>query len=337
MSWLNSVNEEALAWLLEPDAANPGVRLFALRDLLDRPADDAEVVTAQAAVMASGPVPVILNAQHPDGYWQAPGGGYLKYRGTAWQIIFLGELGADPHDQRVQHGCAYLLDHTLATNGGFACSNTSPAPSRVLHCLNGNLIASLIRLGRLDDPRVQQALTWQACAITCEDSIRYYQSGTSGPAFACAANAGKPCAWGATKAMKALAAVPPAQRTPVMQRALAQGAQFLLRDDLARADYPASEKISSAWFKLGFPLSYWSDVLETLTVLVALGYGRDPRLAEAYQWLVGKQDAQGRWKLEHALTGKMWVDIERKGKPSKWITVRALRLIKAREAAAISV
>lgn len=66
MSWLNAVGGDSLAWLLEPDAANPGVRAFALRDLLERPADAAEVVAAQAAVMRSGPVPAILDAQHPD-------------------------------------------------------------------------------------------------------------------------------------------------------------------------------------------------------------------------------------------------------------------------------
>jgi hypothetical protein len=87
--------------------------------------------------------------------------------------------------------------------------------------------------------------------------------------------------------------------------------------------------VSKTWFALGFPLSYWSDVLETLSVLVALGYGRDPRLADAACWLLGKQDAQGRWTLEHGLNGKMWADIEQQGQPSKWVTLRALRVVKA--------
>lgn len=131
--------------------------------------------------------------------------------------------------------------------------------------------------------------------------------------------------------MKAFAAVPSRERSSLVQRAVAQGAAFLFDYDLAAADYPYSEKISSAWFKLGFPLSYWSDLLETLAALVALGYADDPRLAEAYHWLLAKQDAQGRWKLENSLNGKMWADIEKKGKPSKWITLRALRVIKAME------
>jgi hypothetical protein len=88
--------DDALAWLLAPDAANPGVRYFALRDLLDQPANAPEVIAAQTAVMASGPVPAILAAQSPEGCWVEPGAGYYpKYTGTVWQVIFLAQLGAD--------------------------------------------------------------------------------------------------------------------------------------------------------------------------------------------------------------------------------------------------
>jgi hypothetical protein len=175
---------------------------------------------------------------------------------------------------------------------------------------------------------VRYALDWQVHAITGDAPLRYQRSGTTGPDFACSINLGQPRAWDATKALKALGAVPPEWRTPAMTGAIARGIDFLFRHDLARADYPATGTVSPAWFRLGFPLSYWSDVLETLAVLVALGHAHDPRLAEACHWLLSKQDAQGRWQLEHTLNGKMWIDIEERGKPSKWITLRALRVVK---------
>jgi hypothetical protein len=333
MVWQERLKGDSLAWLLEPDSDNPSIRHFALRDLLDRPVNDPDVIAAQSEIMTSGPVPVILEAQHPEGYWQQPGGGYLKYRGTVWQIMLLGELGADPSDERVQRGCEYLLSHSIASNGGFAASNTKAVPSGVIHCLNGNLLYALIHLGFLGDRRVHKALDWQVRSITGQSPIQYYQSGTSGPDFACAINEKQPCGWGALKAMKALLAVPTQQRTPDMERAIERGAQFLLRYDVAQASFPYTERVSSAWFKLGFPFSYWSDVLETLDVLAALGYGGDDRLEQAYDWLMAKQDAHGRWKLENSLNGKMWIDIEKRGKPSKWITLRALRVIKSIEQA----
>lgn len=326
--WQTLLKDASLSWLLEPDEANPGVRYFALRDLLDRPETDPEVIQARRAVMAVGPVPVILNAQAPEGYWAKPGGGYSpKYRGTVWQITFLAELGADPTDKRVRRGCEYLLNHSLATNNAFS-ARQRPVPSSAVHCLNGNLLSALLHLGYSSDPRVQAALNWQVQAITGQGQIRYYESGTNGPGFACAVNLGQPCGWGATKAMKALLAVPPEQRTPVIQHALETGAEFLLSRDPAVADYPYSGRVSSSWFKLGFPLSYWSDVLEVAAVLVELGYGADSRLSQALQLILSKQDGHGRWRLENSLNRKMWIDIEQRGKPSKWVTLRALRVLK---------
>jgi len=324
------VRGNPLQWLLEPDPANPGVRYFALRDLLDRSKDDPEVRQARADLMTTGPVPTILAVQEPEGYWAKAGTGYSpKYRGSVWQIIFLAELGADPADERIRRGCGYLLGHNLASNEAFSAYRP-PVPSGAIHCLNGNLLYALIHLGYANDPRVQAALNWQAEAITGEGQIRYYKSGTSGPGFACSVNLGQPCGWGANKALKALSAIPADGRTPTVQRAIEAGVEFLLSRDPAVADYPFTERVSASWFKFGFPLSYWSDVLETAAVLVEAGHGSDPRLEHAVQFILGKQDAQGRWRMENSLHGKMWVDIEKKGQPSKWVTLRALRVLNGR-------
>jgi hypothetical protein len=328
MNHTERIRGDPLPWLLELDEANPAVRYFALRDLLDQPEDAPEVRRARADIMTTGPVPAILAAQLPEGYWAKAGAGYSpKYRGTVWQIIILAELGADPADERVQRGCEYLLSHSLAINGAFS-GYQGLAPGGAVHCLNGNLSWALISLGRLDDPRVQAALKWQAHAITGEGDVQYYNSGTAGPGFACGINLGLPCGWGAVKALRALEAVPLDRRTPAIGRAIDVGVEFLLSRDPAVADYPYTGRVSSSWFKLGFPLSYWSDVLETTFVLVEAGYGRDPRLANAIQLILSKQDAQGRWKLGNSLNGKMWVDIEKRGQPSKWVTLRALRVLK---------
>ena len=86
---------------------------------------------------------------------------------------------------------------------------------------------------------------------------------------------------------------------------------------------------SGSWFKLGFPSGYVADVLQNLEVLCELGHGRDPRLARAIEWLLAKQDERGRWRNEYAYNGKTWVDFERQGQPSKWVTLRASRVLRA--------
>src|SRR5512137_1670345 len=110
--WQAQLKADSLAWLLEPDEANPGVRYFALRDLLDRPAADPALVAAQAEVMRVGPVPAILAAQTPEGYWVKPGAGYSpKYRGTLWSLLFLAQFGADGRDKRIHRAVDYVFDH----------------------------------------------------------------------------------------------------------------------------------------------------------------------------------------------------------------------------------
>ena len=71
-----------------------------------------------------------------------------------------------------------------------------------------------------------------------------------------------------------------------------------------------------------------ADVLQNLEVLAALGQAGDPRLARALDFIESQQDSQGRWKMTYSLNGKMWADIEKKGRPSKWITLRALRVLR---------
>jgi hypothetical protein len=331
---LEQLRGDPIPWLLEP--ASPAVRHAALRELLDRPECDRDVVDARAAAMAAEPIASILAAQHPDGYWEKPGPGYAtKYRGTVWQLIFLDQLRADAADLRIQRACEYVLEHSVASTGGFGASGVAgegpPPPSAVIHCLNGNLLRALIGFGRLDDDRVERAIEWEARAITGESVERWYATGTSGPGFACAANEKQPCGWGAVKAMLGLARIPPDRRSPLVERAIDAGAAFLLSRDPATADYPmgwGNTRPNGSWFRLGFPSGYVTDVLQNLEVLVELGYGHDSRLTPAIEWLLTKQDERGRWRNEYAYNGKTWVDFERRGQPSKWVTLRACRVLR---------
>ena len=331
--WIDRLRHDPLPWLL--DESTPAVRHLTLVGLHDRSPGDPDVVAARAASMRADPIAAILAAQSPEGWWAKPGHGYSpKYSSTVWQVIFLDQLGADGDDPRIRMACEYVLDHAQSTGGGFGFSGARlarPAPSSVVHCLNGNLLRALIGFGLVDDARVQRSLAYQASSILGEGDVVFYKSATSGPGFRCAMNFGDSCAWGATKAVLALARVPPERRTRAVARALREGAAFLLSHDPSVADYPMgpATRPSTSWFKLGFPLGYVTDLLQTLEALCAAGLAADPRLVRAVDWLVAQQDSQGRWPNRHCYTGKMAIDIDRPGQPSKWVTLRACRVLKA--------
>ena len=322
---------DPLPWLLEPDDANPGVRYFALRDLLDRPADDSELLAAGANVMRTGPVPAILGAQEPDGYWVKPGPGYApKYRGTVWSVLFLAQLGADGRDERIRRAVDYLFAHAQTKAGAFSVTGT---PGAAIHCLWGNVARALADLGYWGDERLALAMEGLARSIT-GDGYAYLKGGVQAPGFVCSANYGLPCGWGAVRALWALNRVPPADRTPPLEAAIQASIDFLLSHDVARADYPYKERISSSWFKFGYPLGYVTDVLLNVEALAEAGCGPDPRVQRAIDLVLSQQDDQGRWTMAYGYHGKMWADVEKKGQPSKWVTLRALRALKLAAAVA---
>jgi hypothetical protein len=335
--WRNLLNDDPLSWLLQEDPDNPGVRYFALTDLLGRPSTDPEVVSARQALMSKGPVPALLDAQAPEGYWVKPGPGYFpQYRGTVWAVTVLGQLGADGDDERVHRGCQYVLGHAIDKNGAFSMA---AIPSQAILCLNGHLAAALLDLGCSGEERLERALEWMARMVTGEGvapneergaPLRYLKSGTCGPGFCCGFNARKPCAWGAVNVLSAFSRVPESDRSTLIRRAIDTGTDFLLSTDPAMADYPtaAGSKPSRRWFSFGFPVFWATDVLHNLEVLTRLNHGGDPRLSSALEMVLSKQDRQGRWAMEYSYNGKTLVDIEEKGKPSKWVTLRALRVLK---------
>ena len=335
MSWQMYVNGDPLPWLLE--AESPGVRYLALRDLLDRPEEDPELVAACQAAHTEGPIAQVLAAVDKEGYWVEPGSGYApKYQGTVWSIITLAQMGARADlDERIGQACAYLLDQALAPGGQFGVYSR---PSSTVDCLQGNLCWALPELG-YDDARLDGAVAWMTQTTTGEGlapasergAERRYYAGKCGPLFACGANNKLACAWGAVKVLLALGRWPVERRTPLVERAIEQGVDWILSIDPATAAYPTgySDKPSGNWWKFGFPVFYVTDLLQLVEALVGLGHGRDPRLANTLDLVRGKQDAQGRWTLEYDYAGKTWIDVGPKRRPNKWVTLRALRALKA--------
>ena len=322
----------AIKWLLEPE--DPGVRYLALRQIAGTSSD--ELQNARIKAHGEGPIVRVLLRMEKEGYWVKPGVGYYpKYTGTVWSIILLAQLGASVKaDRRIATACSYLLDNALTEGGHFTVNGL---PSGTADCLQGNLCASLLDLG-IEDTRLDKTFEWMARSVTGEGvspmedkkaPVRYY-AGKCGPTFACGSNNKLPCAWGAVKVMLAFSKLPESKKTPLIDRAIKAGIDFLFSTDPAKADYPCgyASKPSGNWWKFGFPVFYVTDILQNVEALVGLGYGDDHRLANALSLIKEKQDDEGRWSMEYDYTGKTWVDFGPKKQPNKWVTLRALRVLK---------
>jgi hypothetical protein len=112
-----------------------------------------------------------------------------------------------------------------------------------------------------------------------------------------------------------------------MKETIERAAEFMLVHRLFKADHHGYSIIRKHWLTLSFPTFISYDILRGLDVLTRLGYVKDERLNDAVEALLQKQRGDGTWILESYPTGRMQANLELKGRPSKWITLIALRTL----------
>jgi hypothetical protein len=329
--WTSYLKSDSTDWLLEDD--NPSVKYFTLTDLLETPIDDSEVKETKKQIMKVGVVPKILDEQNPGGYWGKPEDFYVrsKYKGTVWNLIILASLGSDGNDKRVKNTVEFILKNSYdPTRGGFAHRSTQKgtgAPSGVIPCLTGNMLWSMIRFGYLDDPRIQNGIEWITKYQRFDDG-EYIDLPDDWPYKAQEACFSKhSCHMGVVKSLKALAEIPENKRNKEVKVTIDKAVDYLLLHHIYKRSRNLSKISKPGWLRLRFPHMYQDDILEILEILTKLGI-KDDRMQDAVDIVVSKQDNQGRWTLEDTFNGRFITNIETKGKPSKWITLNAMKMLK---------
>jgi len=328
--WKSLLKADPTEWLLGED--NPSVRCFTLTDILEKGENDPDVKKSRKAIMQTGAVPRILAKQKCGGYWGVPENFYVKgkYKGTVWQLMILAELGANPEEERVRKACEFILGNSQdRESGGFSYMSASSgggAHGKVLPCLTGNMVWSLIRLGCLKDARVQKGIQWIVRYQRFDDGVKEAAKGWPYDKHVdCWGR--HSCHMGVVKALKALAEIPENERSEDVKCTVEKGAEYILEHHIHKRSHDLTRVSKPEWLRFGFPLMWNTDALEILDILTKLGY-RDRRMREAVDLVVSKQDETGRWRLERSFNGRFQVNIEQEGKPSKWITLNALRVLK---------
>ncbi|HUX22511.1 MAG TPA: nitrogen fixation protein NifH [Spirochaetia bacterium] len=326
--WKSLLEKDPTDWLLEP--ANPSVRYLTLTALLGEPESGRRAGQARREIMRTGIVPEILAKQHEGRWNEAPRFYRDKYSGTAWQLIILAEHMADPDHPQIRGACEYILSWSQETeHRGFSYDGTSASggqASGVIPCLTGNMVFSLIRLGYLDDDRVQRGVEWIARYQRFDDGAEQAPSGPPYDRYEMCWGTHS-CHMGVVKALKGLAEIPIDHRSPEVGQTISKACEYLLAHHLFKRSHDLTRISRPGWLKLQFPLMYQTDILEIANLLAGLGY-RDDRMQEAVEKILAKQTKEGRWALENSFNGRFQVDVETKGKPSKWITLNVLRLLK---------
>jgi hypothetical protein len=243
----------------------------------------------------------------------------------------LAELGAGGSDKRMQKLAAFLIANSQdQASGGFAVQSSPRGGgdhAKVIPCLTGNMLFSLLRFGKLpDDPAVKSAID---CITTYQRFDDGVPQAPKGWPYTRYPNCyGKhTCHMGVVKSLKALAEIPPEARGEAVKLTIARGAEFLLIHHLYKRSSDLSQVGNKRWLNLNFPRMYNTDYLEMLNMLVRLGY-RDKRMQDAAGLLISAQDKDGRWHMGKSYNSRLLVSLEKDGKPSKWLTLQALSVLK---------
>jgi len=321
------IPNETLQWLLEP--SNPSIRYWTLKQILGKAEQNPEVAESRNTIMESECVRHILKSLNPDGYWESRNNMYVpKYTATTHNLLILYEFGTkltDSLKRAIEHVFLYQRD-----SGHFLMNipKTDKGRASIVKdacCFDGNILVYLIHFGYLEDERTQKLIQFQ---------INYHSNDVGG--WKCRAFPINPsqvfpanCFMGAVKMLRALSSIPSKKRSREIETIIEQEVEIILENHIFKylKTPEGKRKEKAGWKRFGFPLFYQSDVLEVLDVLTSLGI-KDERMQESISLVESAKSKEGTWILKNTFNGKMLCEIETKGEPSKWITLRASRVLK---------
>jgi hypothetical protein len=299
-NWKKHLKNDPLPWLLETE--DPSVRFWTLLDILERPVSDPEVQATRDALSQGPLVQELFSLQHPEGHWGDDATKPYTAQGAVTALSLLYMLGVVP-DDRTAAGCDSFLEYCQNETGGF--SMTKKRRSGIFPCTTGEHLQFLVYFGMQDDPRVRAAFAYLIEAMS------------AGEALDCGRYQHQDCLWGAISALNGLAKLPADMGSKQSEQVVTKLANSLLD---ARYDFEGEHK---RWLIFGVPRAW--DLLSALNALAAHGYAADSRFTPLLELVLDHQDHQGRWLC--GSVSRTW-PIEKRNRPSKWITLDALRLLK---------
>jgi len=307
------IADDILEWLLDSD---PAVRWQVMRDLLDEA--PAVYEAERARVAAQGWGVRLLDAQDPDGNW---GGGVYnpKWVSTTYTLLSLRDLGLVSGQPGALRGCDHFLLGGFEIDGGINLFKTIHHSET---CVNSMILAllSYFRHPGEDVHRVAEFLLGEQMpdgGWNCQWSSRSRGRAT---------HASFNTTILALEAFAAYAGTYPAQAAQVGP-AVARGQEFLFMHHLYRS-HRTGRLAFPGVTRMAFPPRWHYDFLRGLDYLQSVDAAWDSRAQEAIDLLVQKRGPDGRWPLGPPWPARLFFEMEGAGAPSRWNTLRALRVLK---------
>ena len=322
----SDTSDAVIDWLMDGD---PAIRWQVMRDLFD--VSESVWQTERARVESEGWGARLLAAQDADGQWA--GGSFVPrdfdwstiesagqpWTATTWALSQLREFGFDPTTARAQRTV-----QQIATNSRWDHDSQPFWEGEVEECINGRAVADGAYYGVDVSPIVERLLDAQQedGGWNCER-----ENGSTRGSYPSTINVLE----GLLEYEQATGG------SDATRTARASGEAFLLQRNLFRR-LSTGEPAADHLLLLIHPSRWYYDALRALDYFRAAGmlHGAlaDPRLGEAIEHVHSKRQADGRWLLDWTPRGANWFDMnDGIGQPSRWITLRARRVLRWWDAA----
>ena len=310
-----NARKSVIQWLLDSD---PSISWQVMRDLIDAPVE--EIAAERARVATAGAGARLLALQGADGRW----GGAAWNRGwdsTMHVLMLLRDMGLDPASDQARRAVDRVRDQvTWKGCGPRECDGNTFFQGELEPCINGQVAAVGAYFGHDVQSIVDRLLAEQLPdgGWNCE-----------------AANGSTRSSFNTTicvlEALLEYERAVGGNQEVIGARLRGQGyllERHLLRRRSTGEVIERDRKGGTAWTSFAFPTWWHYDLLRGLDYLRNAGAAPDERVAEAIERVVSKREVDGRWLLDTRYPGVMPVETdEGQGRPSRWNTLRALRVL----------
>jgi hypothetical protein len=300
---------DAVSWLL---SADPAIVWQTERDLLRRPSKQYEATRRR--VVETGWGARLLAKRASDGTW---GGGLYnpKWTSTFYTLQLLGILGVGEEQPEAVASCRLLLDAGVQDGGGVRLWRRPFVDT----CVTAMLLLMTVRFGLRSDSRAALMLDWLLGEQLHDGgwNCQRRRGGATHSSFHTT-----------TSVLEALDAWLSSGGKPDARvaRAAEAGRELMLVHQLYRS-HRTGAVARHEFTRFSFPHWWKFDVLRCLDHFRAAKAAWDPRLADAIDLVRSKCGKDGRWKLPNPHPGRTWFALETPGQPSRWNTLRALRVL----------
>lgn len=301
------IQPEIIHWLLDSD---PAIRWQVRKDILHEPVAICEKERAQ--LTQTGWCAQLLQYQNEDGLWNRSlyNGKWLS---TTYALYLLKILGLSPGNSQALKGCEQLLGQGLYQQEEIRFSSKKDISDLGVSAIVLSLCCYFGHRGEAL-PRIAAFLASHQCS---EGNWFPNQSPS-------AADYTFETTLLVLEAILQYQTRFAAEKDAALSLASQKGQDFLLRYNLGIVDH---KPIKSKWMSFSFPAYWFYDILTALDYFQCFRLNEDIRCQAAVDFLCRRQTKDGQWFLGVRHPGKTYFEMEKVGNPSRWNTLRALRVI----------